>query len=60
MTLTQVVEALIFAAPKPISTRALLAALEAAAVDPAEPLARDYAKAKETDVGHALAALQTH
>jgi segregation and condensation protein B len=57
MTLKQVVEALVFASPKPLTPKEILAALKAAG-DPAkteDQMALDYAKAKEADILAALA-----
>jgi segregation and condensation protein B len=56
MTLKQVVEALVFASPKPLTTKEILAALKAAG-EPSkseDQTALDYAKAKEADVLAAL------
>jgi segregation and condensation protein B len=57
MTLPQVVEALVFASPKPLTTKEILAALKAAG-DPAkapDPAAQAYAQAREEDITTALA-----
>jgi len=59
MTLKQVVEALVFASSRPISTREILAALQAAAERTDDQTARDYAHAREGDVLAALAELQS-
>ncbi len=55
MTLKQVIEALVFASPKPLSTREITAAIKAAGKPEQtdDTLALDYAKAKEVEV-HAL------
>jgi segregation and condensation protein B len=58
MTLKQVIEALIFASPKPISTKEILGALRGAGEHTEETLQRDYAGAKEDNVRAALAELQ--
>ena len=55
MTLKQVVEALIFASPKPIATREIVTALRAAGDGTEDQLALDFAKAKEADVLAVLA-----
>lgn len=56
MTLKQVVEALVFASPKPITIKEIAAALKAAgdADKTDDALALDFAKAKEADVAAAL------
>src|SRR4030095_13332031 len=60
MTLKQIVEALVFASPKPLSTKEICAALKSAGnpekTDDAAAL--DYAKAKEGDVLPVLAEIQ--
>jgi len=60
MTLKQVVEALVFASPKPLNTREIIAALKAAG-DPAktgDQTAVDYAKAREADIVAALGEIE--
>jgi segregation and condensation protein B len=57
MTLKQVVEALVFASPKPLTTKEILAALKAAG-NAEDQTAKDYAQAKEADVEAALAETQ--
>jgi chromosome segregation and condensation protein ScpB len=60
MTLKQVVEALVFASPKALSTKEILAALKAAG-DPSkteDQTAIGYAKAKEPDVVAALGEIE--
>jgi segregation and condensation protein B len=54
MTLKQVVEALVFASPKPISTRELVEALRAAGRESPDELTRGHAAAKDGDVVAAL------
>ena len=58
MTLKQVIEALVFASPKPISTKELVAALRAAGQGTEDQAARDFAAVKDADVDAALAELQ--
>ncbi len=58
MTLKQVIEALIFASPKPISSREILAALRAAGADTEDQLRRDYSKLKAPQIAAALAELE--
>ena len=58
MTLKQVTEALVFASPKPISTRELVAALRAAGEGTEDQEALDFAKLKEADVLAALAEIE--
>ena len=58
MTLKQVIEALVFASPKPLLTKEIVAALRAAGEGTEEPNALEYAKAKADDVLAALAELQ--
>ncbi|MEA3209326.1 MAG: segregation and condensation protein [Chthoniobacter sp.] len=58
MTLKQVIEALVFASPKPISTGEILAALRAAGAASEDQDARDFAKLKEADVLAALGEVQ--
>ena len=59
MTLKQIIEALVFASPKPLLTREFVAALKAAGQDTDDVLALDYAKVKESDVAAAIAEIQT-
>jgi segregation and condensation protein B len=59
MTLKTVVEALVFASPKPLATREILAALRAAGESTDDQEAADFAKAKEADVLAVLAEIQT-
>ncbi len=54
MTLKQVIEALVFASPKPITTREIVAALRAAGVGTENVEALEYAKMKDDDVIVAL------
>jgi segregation and condensation protein B len=54
MTLKQVVEALVFASPKPISTRELVEALRAAGSETPDELTRGHAGAKDGEVAAAL------
>lgn len=58
MTLKQVTEALVFASPKPISTKEILAALRGAGTETADQETKDIAAAKEDDVLAALAEVQ--
>ena len=60
MTLKQVVEALVFASPKPLTTRDIMAALKAAgdSAKTEDQTTIDYAKAKEADVVSALGEIQ--
>jgi segregation and condensation protein B len=58
MTLTQVIEALVFASPKPLLTREILAALRSAGESNEGQEAQDYAKIKEEGVLAALAEIQ--
>lgn len=58
MTLKQVVEALVFASPKTMSVKEMVAALKAAGQDTDDQAALDYAKAKEADVTAALLEVQ--
>jgi segregation and condensation protein B len=58
MTLKQVTEALVFASPKPITTKEIVAALRAAGEGTEDATALDFAKAKDADVAAALAELQ--
>ena len=60
MTLKQVVEALVFASPKPLSTKEIVSALKAAG-DPSkteDQTALDYAKVKEPEVLAALSEIE--
>ena len=61
MTLKQVIEALVFASPKPLLTKEIVGALKAAgnADQTDDQLALDYAKAKDVEVHGALLELQT-
>ena len=54
MTLKQVIEALVFASPKPITTREIVAALRAAGVSTENPAALEFAKLKDDAVIAAL------
>lgn len=58
MTLKQVIEALVFASPKPLLTKEIVAALRAAGEGTEDQEAQDFAKAKEADVLGALAEIQ--
>ncbi|MDR3404834.1 MAG: SMC-Scp complex subunit ScpB [Chthoniobacter sp.] len=58
MTLKQVIEALVFASPKPLLTKEIVAALRAAGEGTEDQNALDFAKAKADDVLAALAELQ--
>ena len=58
MTLKQVIEALIFASPKPITTHEIVAALRAAGEGADNQEALDFAKLKEADVLAALAEIE--
>jgi segregation and condensation protein B len=58
MTLKQVIEALVFASPKPLLTKEIVAALRAAGEGTEDQSALDFSKAKEEDVRAALAELQ--
>jgi segregation and condensation protein B len=58
MTLKQVTEALVFASPKPITTKEIVAALRAAGEGSEDAATLDFAKAKDADVAAALAELQ--
>ena len=58
MTLKQVVEALVFASPKPIATREIVAALRAAGEGTEDQETLDFAKLKEPDVLAALAEIE--
>jgi segregation and condensation protein B len=57
MTLKQVIEALIFASPKPLSTQEIVAALRGAGEKAAEGPEHDFAKVKEDDAVTVLAEL---
>ena len=60
MTLKQVVEALVFASPKPLTNREIMAALKAAGDSSRteDPVAVEYAKTKEAEVIAALAEIE--
>ena len=58
MTLKQVIEALVFASPKPITTKEIVAALRAAGEASEDQEAKDFATAKEANVTGALAEVQ--
>ena len=58
MTLKQVIEALVFASPKPIATKEIVAALRAAGEQTEDPAQKDHARAKEEDIAAALGELQ--
>jgi segregation and condensation protein B len=58
MTLKQVTEALVFASPKPITTKEIVAALRAAGEGTEDQEAKDFATVKEDGVLAALAELQ--
>jgi segregation and condensation protein B len=58
MTLLKVLEALVFASPKPISTKELLTALKAAANNTDDPVRIELGKSSEDQVLQALADLQ--
>ena len=58
MTLKQVIEALVFASPKPITTKEIVAALRAAAEGSEDAETQDFAKAKADDVIAALTEVQ--
>ncbi len=58
MTLKQVAEALVFASPKPITTREIVSALRAAGEGSEHQEALDFAKVKEDDVLAALAEIE--
>ena len=58
MTLKQVIEALVFASPKPLLTKEIAAALRAAGQGTEDQTALEFAKAKEDDVLAALAEIQ--
>ncbi len=58
MTLKRVAEALVFASPKPITTKEIVAALKAAADGSEDTAVQDLAKSKTDDVIAALAEVQ--
>ena len=58
MTLKQVAEALVFASPKPITTREIVSALRAAGEGTEHQEALDFAKLKEDDVLAAFAEIE--
>ncbi len=58
MTLKQVIEALVFASPKPITTKEIVAALRAAGEGTEDQEMKDFATAKEVNVVEALAEVQ--
>ena len=58
MTLKQVIEALVFASPKPITTKEIVAALRTAGVASEDQEAKAFAAAREANVSEALAELQ--
>lgn len=58
MTLKQVIEALVFASPKPITTKEIVAALRAAGQGSEDQEAKDFAEAKAEHVSAALAEVQ--
>lgn len=58
MTLQHAIEALVFASPKPITTKEIVAALRTAGEGTEDAAALDFAKAKEAEVIEALAAIQ--
>ena len=58
MTLKQVIEALVFASPKPITTKEIVAALRAAGEGTEDQEAKDFATGKEANVLGALAEVQ--
>lgn len=59
MLLKQVIEALVFASPKPISTQEIAAALRSAAQANADAEVQDFAKVREPEIVAALGELQT-
>src|SRR5690349_8467496 len=59
MTLKQVIEALVFASPKPLLTKEIVAALRAAGKTSEDADAKGFAAAKEEDVLAALAEVET-
>ena len=58
MTLKQVIEALVFASPKPLLAKEIVAALRAAGEGTEDQNALDFARAREADVAAALVELQ--
>jgi len=58
MTLQHAIEALVFASPKPITTKEIVAALRAAGEGTEDAAALEFAKAKQDEVIEALGALQ--
>jgi segregation and condensation protein B len=58
LTLKQVIEALVFASPKPMQTKEIVSVLKAAGHDTDDQVAIDFGKMKEPDVAAALAELQ--
>ncbi len=58
MTLKQVIEALVFASPKPLLTREIVAALKGAGEGTEDQEARDYSKTKEAEVAALLEELK--
>jgi segregation and condensation protein B len=58
LTLKQVIEALVFASPKTMPVKEIVAALKAAGQDTDDQAALDFAKAKEADVTAALLEIQ--
>jgi segregation and condensation protein B len=58
MTLKQVIEALVFASPKPITTKEIVAALRAAGEGTEDQETKDFAAAKDGNVLEALAEVQ--
>lgn len=58
MTLKQVIEALVFASPKPITTREIVAAIRTTGEGTENQEALDFAKAKEDDVLAAVAEIE--
>jgi segregation and condensation protein B len=59
MTLKQVIEALVFASPKPLLTREVVGALRAAGEDTDDTIARDFGSARDPEVIAALTELQS-
>lgn len=59
MTLKQVIEALVFASPKPLLTKEIVAALRAAGKTSEDAEAQSFAEAKEEDVLAALAEVES-
>ncbi len=58
MTLKHVIEALVFASPKPLLTKEIVAALKAAGAGTEDQEALDYAKTKEAEVAALLEELK--